>query len=65
MNGNEISIANKSLVGVAADGIAILRIRDRLSKEDALNLAAWIVALADDSDDNITFMRLLERVQGT
>ena len=65
VNGNEIDVQNKFLVGMAADDITILMMAKRLSKQDALNLAAWIVALADGSADNITFMTLLERVQNT
>ncbi len=65
MNGNEIDVQNKFLVGMAADDITILMMARRLSKPDALNLAAWIVALADDSADNITFRTLLEKVQNT
>jgi hypothetical protein len=40
----------------------ILRFRAELSKPEALNLAAWIVALADDDDE---FKDLLQAVKNT
>jgi len=42
---------NKFLVGVLAGDIVIMRPKQRLTKEEALNLAAWIVALADPSGE--------------
>ena len=56
--------ANKFLVGVRGDKVVFsgLLIPREISKEDALNLAAWIVALADLKGE---FPKLLEQVQNT
>lgn len=56
-----ISTTNDFLLGVRGDGkIASLFSTKALSKEEALNLAAWLVALADEKDE---FPALLEKVQ--
>ena len=48
---SENNIWNRWGVGVQADKIVILMPPRRLSKDDALTFAAWIVALADRGDD--------------
>jgi hypothetical protein len=53
---------NKFLVGVRGDDIVVLKENLRLSKADALNLAAHLVALADDNDE---FQALYQAVCGT
>lgn len=40
---------NKFMVGAAGDDVAILALGRKLTKSDALNLAAWLVAIADPS----------------
>jgi len=51
-------MTNKFLVGVGGDSIAITKpVPPIMSKADALNLAAWLVALADDKEE---FRELLE-----
>lgn len=45
---DEIDISNKFFVGVVGDDLnVILPIVGRISRDEALSLAAWIVALAD------------------
>ena len=55
--------ANHFCVSLNADSILCLRpIPQRMTKGEALNLAAWLVAMADDHDD---FPALLDAVQNT
>ena len=59
----EIDTLNRFLVSVnGADNIVLLRWRQVISKSDALNLAAWLVALADDEDH---FLAVLQAVRNT
>jgi len=54
---------NKFAVGVLGDRIGILKTPDRyLSKEEALNLAAWLIALST-LDYEKEFLPLLKAVQ--
>ena len=58
-----LDTTNKFLVGMRGDGLLVLYIPVRiLRKSDALNLAAWLVAMADDNDE---FPALLEAVRNT
>ena len=62
---NEIDTINMFAVGVCEGKITIysfIPCGARLPKADALNLAAWLVTLADDKDE---FPALLEAVQNT
>lgn len=57
----ELDASNKYMVGVKGDEIVILNPNCRiLSKQQALNLAAWLVTLADDNDE---FGLMIEKVQ--
>lgn len=58
----EFDTINDSWVAVQAGQIVIMRQRPKLTKPEALRLAAWLVALADDEDE---FMGLLDAVRGT
>jgi len=58
----EIDTANKFVVGNRADAIVIGRPLAVLSKGEALNLAAWLVAIADDRDE---FPAILEAIKNT
>jgi hypothetical protein len=58
----EVETLNDSMVAVKGERIVILRPRVELSKQEALRLAAWVVALADDDDK---FPVLLEAVRNT
>lgn len=42
---------NICLVGVQGETVVIMRPKQRLTKEEALNLAAWIVALSDPAGE--------------
>jgi hypothetical protein len=52
---------NDSFVGVQGDRIVILRPRARMTKPEALRLAAWLVVLADEDQQ---FSVLLDAVRG-
>jgi hypothetical protein len=58
---------NKFVVGVQGDKVTIMNIAPgtipKLSKPEALNLAAWLVSLADPTGDE--FHKWLEAVQNT
>lgn len=55
--------------GVAADSRGAISfmfgVPHTISRERALVLAAWIVALADSSDDHADFKRVLDAVEST
>ncbi len=56
-------MGNKFFVGVIGDDIAFMRqIPSRVSREDALNLAAWLVFLATDDLDE-EWLPVLKEVQ--
>jgi len=57
----DLETGNYRMVAVRGDRIAVLLAYQELSKAEALNLAAWLVALADDDDE---FPELLDAVQG-
>lgn len=57
-----IDASNKFFVGVQGDNIVILRPCQQMSKADAINLAAWLVCLADTND---SFGLVIEKVQST
>jgi hypothetical protein len=55
---------NKHMVGVHGDNIVIMNPpRMPMSKADALIFAAWIVTLADYSEDEKDFRNALEAVR--
>jgi hypothetical protein len=54
---------NRFMVSMRGDGLLVpIRPVQILTKDDALNLAAWLVAMADDNDE---FPVLLEAVRNT
>lgn len=58
-----LETGNKFMIGVQGESlIPMMPLPRKLSKADALNLAAWLVALADEDDQ---FAALLERVKNT
>ena len=59
----EINTVNDSIVGARGDRVVILNPRREMSKDEALRLAAWIVALASDDDEE--WEALLKAVQST
>jgi hypothetical protein len=58
----QITVANIRLVAVADDKIVVQRPAAHMTRCEALNLAAWLVSLADDDDE---FQELLKKVQNT
>lgn len=60
---SECDTLNKFMVGISGARITFLRpVPHTISMDDALNLAAWLVALADGRDK---FPAVLEAVQST
>lgn len=57
-----LDASNKFFVGVQGDQIVIMNCTPRITKADALNLAAWLVVLADSDD---SFGLMLEKVQNS
>lgn len=57
---SELDASNKFMVGVQGDNVIIMRRFNILTKADALNLAAWLVTLANDNDE---FGLMIEKVQ--
>ncbi len=53
---------NRMFVGLQGDDVTILKLSARVTRRDALNLAAWLVAVADDDDE---FDALLAAVRAT
>jgi hypothetical protein len=45
------TVENEFLVGSMGGDIVIQRLKQRMTKDEALNLAAWIVALADPTGE--------------
>lgn len=56
----EHDTTNNGLVGLQGDMIVFLKPVGKLTKAEALNLAAWMVVLADDEDN---FPALLDAVK--
>lgn len=51
---------NVFFVSVKGDNIVVMRHFSEITKTDALNLAAWLVTMADTNDE---FGLMLEKVQ--
>ena len=63
MDNKSIDTTNLHFVGINGFGdISILGFGKQFTRESALNLAAWIVALADRDDE---FEKLLKAVRNT
>lgn len=61
----EIETFNAQMVGVSAGKIVVMMPKREMTKAEAILHAAWLVALADESDDQADFKRVLEAVQNT
>ena len=59
----EIETVNDQCVGVQGDSIMVMMPKQKMTKEQALRQAAWLVALADDSGDE--FQKVLDAVLNT
>lgn len=61
-----IDTTNDHFVGVSADQILVMiPIVGHIPRARALRLAAWIVALADESEGNADFLKVLKAVSNT
>jgi hypothetical protein len=60
--GGPIDTTNLFWVGVKGEAIVVMRPRQHMTKAEALNLAAYLVVLADENDE---FPALLEAVKNT
>jgi hypothetical protein len=58
-------VTNKQIVGVRGDNIVLLAPRVVMGKTEALVHAAWIVSLADQSEEFADFRAILRQVLGT
>lgn len=62
----EIDTTNDHLVSSRAGNVVItFPPQGPMDKHKALRMAAWIVALADDSPDHEVFAKVLEAVKST
>jgi len=58
-----IDISNKFMVGTQANDVVFLRpVPKKLSREEALVLAAWLVAVAGNPANEKEFSDLLDKV---
>lgn len=58
-----IDTTNRFLVGSRGDKISIMVLHTEISKEQALNLAAYLVCMADMSQDHEDFNKVLEAIE--
>jgi len=61
----ETETVNDQAVGMQGDDIVVLFPKQRMTKEEALRLAAHLVSLADWSEDHAEFRRVLKAVMST
>jgi hypothetical protein len=64
MSEKEINTINKFAVGVQGEDIRVLGVVSRMTPNDALLLAAWLVCLAD-GDADFKFEDVLKAVKNT
>lgn len=60
MDIDNLDTSNSQMVGVQGDNILIMMPKQKMTKAEALVLAAWLLMLADDNDD---FGLIIEKVQ--
>ena len=51
--------------GVAGELIIVAAPKTRMTRAEALRHAAWLVAIADESDDQEAFLAQLEAIRAT
>jgi hypothetical protein len=62
----DLDTSNKFLVGSNGAHLVFLKpLPQKITRGDALLLAAWLVAIASEEDDEADFRRVLEAVQST
>jgi len=57
-----IDTTNKFIVGSRGDKISIMRLHVEISKEEALNLAAYLVSMSDMSSNHEDFNKVLTAI---
>lgn len=62
---NTISPFNKFLVSMHDDLLSVMRAPTRMNRDDALELAAWLVAMADVLPGEHTFEDYLKAVRAS
>jgi hypothetical protein len=60
----EGDVENHQMVGIHGDKVQVMSPLAVMTKEQALIHAAWLVALADQSEDYTEFREILKRVLG-
>lgn len=60
-----MEVPNRQLAGVQGQHVVVLAPRTVMSKKDALVHAAWLVALADESEGHSEFLQALNAVLQT
>ena len=48
-----MDISNKGLVGAIGKDVAVMIHRSRMTPDDAMNFAAWLVVMAQSQDDTL------------
>lgn len=59
----KVDLGNDQGIGVMGDDIVVLMPARKMSKQDALRHAAWIVAIADRSENHAEFLALVEAIE--
>ena len=57
-----IDTGNYQMVGVSAGNILVMSPKRQMTKAEALVHAAWLVALADESEENADFKKVLDAI---
>lgn len=60
---SKIDTTNDCLVGLSGGGIVIMNPKTKLTGDEALRLAAWIVTLIDGTTDHEGFKLVLDAVE--
>lgn len=63
MEKTDIDTSNSQLIGMRGDNLIVMMPQREMTKEAALRHAAWIVALADRSEDHREFLAVLEAIK--
>ena len=60
---NKIDTSNDFFLGAQGEDLVFLRSPQRMNKGQAMRLAAWIVAMGDNSEDHKDFKQVLAAVE--
>lgn len=61
----ELDISNTQVVGANGSDVVVMMPKPRMTKTEALIQAAWLVAIADQSENFEDFRAILRKVLGT